>query len=476
MTKMPSVLILVCWAAIAAALKLPQQRIGFTLDNQFRKEVSDGEGGVTGSFGARTGDGCLRVTTYKATPTGGFKVLSTRKEDCNPVRTQNVRRPAKEPQRLRKEDDFAAEQPNPPVSSLPPARNKAFADPAPVIVEDEPGAVAKSSEPETTTPREPTTERRNVVTHDNAPPRINDVVPIAGKNVPKKTKKEFDFKALSGDSRARVLDQKEDPVYSFGFTAPGHGHTQSGLADGSKKGEYYFDSLDGWRRIVTYEANENGFFPKMRRVRIPGWTPPVPPPRRTLKGRKKGSGSDDPEGDLNGALPNDDGKSGGGGTDDAGGSGPLDPNAKIGDKDHTKGGPGSDDKDRVKPGEDSGKQLLDSLRQGAGVGSCPYYFFYSTKVNFHWERCMENGTKVGEYGRLHEDGFSYRTSYYADTTGYHPRSTKTRLTDTQRSLVHDFVQGAFIVPKVDEERKTTEDRILQWLEANRELLADPLRA
>ena len=79
----------------------------------------------------------------------------------------------------------------------------------------------------------------------NSEPRRN--------NRPKQLKKDFDFDELkSNDNPARALDQKDDPVYSFGFTAPGHGHTQSGHEDGTKKGEYYFDSPDGWRRIVTY--------------------------------------------------------------------------------------------------------------------------------------------------------------------------------------------------------------------------------
>lgn len=75
------------------------------------------------------------------------------------------------------------------------------------------------------------------------------------------------------------------------------------------------------------------------------------------------------------------------------------------------------------------------------------------RVNFHWERCMENGTKVGQYGRLHEDGFSYRTSYYADNTGYHPKSTKVALTGEQKELVHEFTEGVFILPKVGVERR-----------------------
>lgn len=51
-------------------------------------------------------------------------------------------------------------------------------------------------------------------------------------------------------------DEKDSstlPSYTFGYTTPTHGHTESGLPDGSKKGEYYWDGPDGWRRIVTYE-------------------------------------------------------------------------------------------------------------------------------------------------------------------------------------------------------------------------------
>ena len=48
----------------------------------FYKCPTDGAGGVVGEYGARGADGCLRITSYKASEKGGFKVLGVRKEDC----------------------------------------------------------------------------------------------------------------------------------------------------------------------------------------------------------------------------------------------------------------------------------------------------------------------------------------------------------------------------------------------------------
>ncbi|KAF2367894.1 Insect cuticle protein [Trinorchestia longiramus] len=577
MWKLNVLILLLCplWAVAGSS---PTQRIGFTLENQFRKEVNDGEGGVLGEYGMRTGDGCLRVTKFKATPAGGFRVLSTHKEDCDPIKhvgafertkkplppkpKKEIREPAKMFQQTEAvlpvkipslPSSPPIQSPSPPSNSptnklpspppilkpsLPPSENRPLVQDTPAAIEPPQSFQSVPEDvnlipdvvpsPETavhdsrkSNDQPPETPRPSIEIAPAKSPKPKTVPsPDRGENRPKQLKKEFDYDSLSGDARARILDEKDDPVYSFGFTAPGHGHTQAGLSDGTKKGEYYFDSLDGWRRIVSYEANENGFFPKMRRIRIPGWIPPPPPPRRVRnRGPSKGREDDDrPEGGdgkgINRSGPDSgpDGKPNGrqdGGTDgepDGGPNGGPDgrpdgrpdgglnggsdgglgnspdgefdgklPDEQIdndAETDPEKSGLNNGDPNRDR---DTGKQLLKELKQKGGVGSCPYYFFYSTKVNFHWERCMENGTKVGQYGKLHEDGYSYRTSYYADSTGYHPTSTKAFLTDQQRALVHDFVRGVFIIPQVDEERKRTEQRILQWLEENSELLTDPLR-
>ena len=70
------------------------------------------------------------------------------------------------------------------------------------------------------------------------------------------------------------------------------------------------------------------------------------------------------------------------------------------------------------------------------------------RVNFHWQRCMENGTTVGEYGELHKDGLAYRTSFYADSTGYHPSTSRTPLTEAQKEVVLQVSEGVFILPNV----------------------------
>lgn len=145
--------------------------------------------------------------------------------------------------------------------------------------------------------------------------------------------------------------------------------------------------------LISRRANEKGFFPKMRRIRIPGWTSTTPAPR-VSRNRNRPSG-----GGSGGADPNDPSSSGGrkgpeddvnqaggigGGADGDGGSG-----AKGGGSGGSGGSDGKGDGSGGTGGSGgsggsggdgdlSGKQLLDGLRN-AGVGSCPYYFFYNTK-------------------------------------------------------------------------------------------------
>lgn len=71
-----------------------------------------------------------------------------------------------------------------------------------------------------------------------------------------------------------------------------------------------------------------------------------------------------------------------------------------------------------------------------------------SRINYHWERCFENHTKVGEYGQLGPDQYQHKHSYHADITGYHPRQSRTVLTPEQQQTVAEYKQKVFIVPKV----------------------------
>lgn len=73
-----------------------------------------------------------------------------------------------------------------------------------------------------------------------------------------------------------------------------------------------------------------------------------------------------------------------------------------------------------------------------------------SRINYHWERCFENHTKVGEYGQLGPDLYQHKHSYHADITGYHPRQSRTLLTPEQQQTVAEYKQKVFIVPKVSQ--------------------------
>ncbi|KAK7072350.1 hypothetical protein SK128_003390 [Halocaridina rubra] len=108
------------------------------------------------------------------------------------------------------------------------------------------------------------------------------------------------------------------------------------------------------------------------------------------------------------------------------------------------------------------------------VGGCPYYFYYNTRINYHWEHCHENNNKTGEYGHLGSDGYLHKTWYYADGTGFHPKLSKTPLTARQAETMAEYTKGAFIIPKPEEEQRRTEQRIQTWISDNRERVDDPL--
>lgn len=59
-------------------------------------------------------------------------------------------------------------------------------------------------------------------------------------------------------------------IYQFNYTAPQHGRQEMGFSDSSKMGDYYWDGPDGYRRIITYNADDaGGYRPVVRQVKLP---------------------------------------------------------------------------------------------------------------------------------------------------------------------------------------------------------------
>lgn len=72
------------------------------------------------------------------------------------------------------------------------------------------------------------------------------------------------------DGLPNGIDKKDitDLLYKFNYTVGFHGHYEKGLKDGSKVGGYFVNGRDGISRIVTYVADENGFRPKVKFIRL----------------------------------------------------------------------------------------------------------------------------------------------------------------------------------------------------------------
>jgi len=59
-------------------------------------------------------------------------------------------------------------------------------------------------------------------------------------------------------------------IYHFNYTAPQHHREEMGFSDSSKVGDYYWDGPDGYRRIITYTADDaGGYRPRMRQIKLP---------------------------------------------------------------------------------------------------------------------------------------------------------------------------------------------------------------
>ncbi|EFX79016.1 hypothetical protein DAPPUDRAFT_305009 [Daphnia pulex] len=59
-------------------------------------------------------------------------------------------------------------------------------------------------------------------------------------------------------------------IYQFNYTALQHGRQEMGFSDSSKTGDYYWDGPDGYRRIITYNAEDGkGYRPTIKQVKLP---------------------------------------------------------------------------------------------------------------------------------------------------------------------------------------------------------------
>ncbi|XP_018320554.1 protein lethal(3)malignant blood neoplasm 1-like [Agrilus planipennis] len=67
-----------------------------------------------------------------------------------------------------------------------------------------------------------------------------------------------------------------DLLYKFNYTLSFHGHYEKGLKNGAKIGGYFVNGRDGFSRIVTYIADENGYRPKFQLVNLGLNSPDTP--------------------------------------------------------------------------------------------------------------------------------------------------------------------------------------------------------
>ncbi|XP_017786801.1 PREDICTED: protein lethal(3)malignant blood neoplasm 1 [Nicrophorus vespilloides] len=63
-------------------------------------------------------------------------------------------------------------------------------------------------------------------------------------------------------------DDITDILYKFNYTIGFHGHYEKGYKNGAKVGGYFVNDRDGVSRVVTYVADENGYRPKVKFIRL----------------------------------------------------------------------------------------------------------------------------------------------------------------------------------------------------------------
>jgi len=73
---------------------------------------------------------------------------------------------------------------------------------------------------------------------------------------------------VDGPPPGITKDDISDLLYKFNYTVGFHGHYEKGYKNGAKVGGYFVNDRDGVSRIVTYVADENGYRPKVKFVRL----------------------------------------------------------------------------------------------------------------------------------------------------------------------------------------------------------------
>ncbi|RZF47718.1 hypothetical protein LSTR_LSTR005982 [Laodelphax striatellus] len=79
-----------------------------------------------------------------------------------------------------------------------------------------------------------------------------------------------------GGSKQSENKSSSNLLYEFNQTQSFQGQFEQGFVDNSKKGDYFVHDRDGVKRVVEYEANENGFQPHIRFEKITGSEVPIP--------------------------------------------------------------------------------------------------------------------------------------------------------------------------------------------------------
>jgi hypothetical protein len=101
------------------------------------------------------------------------------------------------------------------------------------------------------------------IQQNNLPPNANSRQPSVNEKLsPFELSNKHQIGQQSGKANSNGL------LYRFDYATDFHGHKEEGDQAGNKNGEFYSIGRDNIKRIVSYNANENGFMPHIRQQPI----------------------------------------------------------------------------------------------------------------------------------------------------------------------------------------------------------------